>query len=59
MNTTSAEDIARAEKPLFPDIDEAVLADCIRAYQMMGCWPEHMDITMMQVIQSYTRYLCP
>lgn len=45
MNTVSAEDIAKAEKPLFPDIDELVLADCIRAYQMMGCWPEHMDIT--------------
>jgi NitT/TauT family transport system substrate-binding protein len=45
MNTASAEDIAAAEKPLFPNIDETVLAECIRAYQSMGCWPEHMDIT--------------
>ena len=45
MNTTSARDIAKAEKPLFPYIDEDVLADCIAAYQNMGCWPPEMHIT--------------
>jgi len=45
MNTTSARDIAKAEKPLFPDIEEDVLADCIAAYQNMGCWPPEMHIT--------------
>jgi len=45
MNTTSAQDIAKAEKPLFPNIEEDVLADCIAAYQNMGCWPPEMHIT--------------
>jgi len=45
MNTTSARDIAKAEKPLFPNIEEDVLADCIAAYQNMGCWPPEMHIT--------------
>ena len=45
MSTTSASDIAKAEKSLFPNIDEAVLAQCIHAYQSMGCWPPHMEIT--------------
>ena len=33
MNDASAVEIAAAEKPLFPTIDEAVLADCIHTYQ--------------------------
>ena len=45
MNDTSAADIAAAQKPLFPNTDEAVLAECIKAYQDMGCWPRHMAIT--------------
>ena len=45
MNDTSAADIAVAQKPLFPNTDEAVLAECIKAYQDMGCWPRHMAIT--------------
>lgn len=45
MNDTSAADIAAAQKPLFPNTDEAVLAVCIKAYQDMGCWPRHMAIT--------------
>ncbi len=45
MNDTSATDIAAAQKPLFPNTDEAVLAECIKAYQDMGCWPRHMAIT--------------
>jgi len=45
MNDTPAAEIARAEKPYFPDIDEAVLADCIATYQQLGCWTPHAEIT--------------
>ena len=43
--TRPAAEIAVAEKSLFPQIDEAVLTQCIRAYQNMGCWPQEMTIT--------------
>ncbi|MDJ0944913.1 MAG: ABC transporter substrate-binding protein [Kiloniellales bacterium] len=42
---TPAAEIARAEKPYFPEIDEAVLADCIATYQQLGCWTPHVEIT--------------
>ena len=45
MNETPAHEIARAEKPYFPDIDESVLADCIATYQRLGCWTPHVEIT--------------
>jgi NitT/TauT family transport system substrate-binding protein len=45
MNETPAAEIARAEKPFFPDIDERVLADCIATYQQLGCWTPHVEIT--------------
>ena len=45
MNETPAAEIARAQKPYFPDIDEAVLADCIATYQGLGCWTPHPEIT--------------
>lgn len=45
MNETPAAEIARAEKPYFPKIDEAVLADCIATYQKLGCWTPHPEIT--------------
>jgi NitT/TauT family transport system substrate-binding protein len=45
MNETPAAEIARAEKPFFPDIDEDVLADCIATYQQLGCWTPHVEIT--------------
>ena len=45
MNDTPAAEIARAEKPYFPDIDEAVLARCIETYQKLGCWTRHIEIT--------------
>jgi NitT/TauT family transport system substrate-binding protein len=45
MNETPAAEIARAEKPYFPDIDEKVLADCIATYQKLGCWTPHVEIT--------------
>ena len=45
MNETPASEIARAEKPYFPDIDEKVLADCVATYQRLGCWTPHVEIT--------------
>ena len=45
MNDTPAAEIARAEKPYFPAIDESVLADCIATYQRLGCWTRHVEIT--------------
>ncbi len=45
MVETQAIEIARAEKPYFPDIDEDVLADCIATYQELGCWTPHVEIT--------------
>src|SRR5262245_41096917 len=45
MNDTPAAEIARAEKPCFPNIDERVLADCIATYQKLGCWTPHVEIT--------------
>ena len=45
MNTAPAAEIAEAEKPYFPDIDERVLAECIATYQQLGCWTPHVEIT--------------
>lgn len=45
INETPAGEIARAEKPYFPDTDEAALTACIDAYQKLGCWTPHVEIT--------------
>lgn len=45
MNDTPASEIARAEQSYFPDIDPAVLEDCIATYQRLGCWSPHVEIT--------------
>jgi NitT/TauT family transport system substrate-binding protein len=45
MNVTPAGEIAKTEKPHFPNIDEGVLADCIATYQKLGCWTPHVEIT--------------
>lgn len=45
MNETPAAEIARAEKPFFPAIDERVLTDCIATYQKLGAWTPHVEIT--------------
>jgi len=45
MNAAPAAQIAKAEKPYFPKIDENVLADCIATYQRLGCWTPHVEIT--------------
>jgi NitT/TauT family transport system substrate-binding protein len=45
MNDAPAAEIARAEKSYFPKIGESVLAECIAAYQKLGCWTRHVEIT--------------
>jgi len=45
MNEAPAAEIAAAEKPYFPNIDEAVLAECIATYQQLGNWTPHVEIT--------------
>jgi len=45
LNETPAAEIARAEKPYFPNTDEKVLAECIAAYQRLRCWTPHVEIT--------------
>ncbi len=45
LNEETAENIAKAEKPYFPSIDEDVLAKCIATYQALGCWTPHVEIT--------------
>jgi NitT/TauT family transport system substrate-binding protein len=37
-NTASPQEIATAERPFFPDIEEAALARAIAAYQTLGTW---------------------
>lgn len=45
MNNTPAAEIAATQKPYFPDFDEDVLTACIAAYQELGCWTPHVEIT--------------
>ena len=45
IRSTPAEKIAEAEQPYFPAIDGPVLARCIRTYQELGCWTQHIEIT--------------
>ena len=45
ISTALPEDIAAAQKPLFPQIEETILKDCIQSYQQMGCWPRNMEIS--------------
>ncbi len=41
---TPAAEIAAAEKPYFPNIDESVLAATIEAYQALGNWDPQVEI---------------
>jgi NitT/TauT family transport system substrate-binding protein len=45
MNETPADEIAAAEASFFPDTDREVLATTIAAYQKLGCWTPHVEIT--------------
>ena len=45
INEAPAAEIAAAEAHHFPDIDQAVLTETIAAYQQLGCWSPHVEIT--------------
>lgn len=45
INATPAAEIARIERDFFPDVDPAVLQTCIAAYQGLGNWSPHVEIT--------------
>jgi NitT/TauT family transport system substrate-binding protein len=42
---TQAARVAEAEAAFFPEIDRAVLTSTIAAYQRLGCWSPHVEIT--------------
>jgi len=42
---TPAAKVAETEASFFPNIDRAVLTQTIAAYQKLGCWTPHVDIT--------------
>ena len=42
---TPAAEVAKAEAPYFKDIDPSVLASTIAAYQKLGNWSPHVEIT--------------
>jgi NitT/TauT family transport system substrate-binding protein len=43
--STPAAEVAKAQAPLFRDIDLAVLTDTIATYQKLGNWTPHVEIT--------------
>ena len=45
LNQASAKEIAEVQKPFFPDIEKSALEQCIAAYQQLGCWTPHVEIT--------------
>ena len=45
LNEATADQIAAAEKPFFPEIEPGALAACIDSYQKLGCWSPHAEIT--------------
>ena len=45
INETPAAEIAAVEREHFPDIDQTVLAGTIEAYQKLGNWSPHVEIT--------------
>ncbi len=45
INETPAAEIADREQTYFPDIGADVLTRCIAAYQQLGCWTPHVEIT--------------
>jgi len=44
VNTPAAR-VAEVEAPFFPDTDRTVLTATIAAYQGLGCWTPHVEIT--------------
>ena len=45
LRETPAAEIARIEQDFFPGVDPQVLSATIAAYQKLGCWSAHAEIT--------------
>ena len=45
LNETPAAEVALAERSFFPETDLPSLERCIAAYQQLGCWTPHIEIT--------------
>ncbi|ETW97662.1 MAG: hypothetical protein ETSY1_21740 [Candidatus Entotheonella factor] len=45
VNTATADEIAQAEQPFFPDVPHAVLSQTISTYQQLGCWNPEVTIS--------------
>jgi len=45
VNEAPAAEIAAAEAPHFPEVDQQVLTNTIAFYQGLGCWSPHVEIT--------------
>ena len=45
LNEAPAAEIAALEQSWFPDVSAAALTQCIEAYQQLGCWTPHVEIT--------------
>jgi NitT/TauT family transport system substrate-binding protein len=45
LNEAPAAEIAALEQSYFPEISRSALEQCIGAYQQLGCWTPHVEIT--------------
>lgn len=45
VNDAPPEQIAKHERSFFPDVEPAVLERTLSAYQALGCWTPHVEIT--------------
>lgn len=45
LNEAPAAEVTAALQSYFPDISTASLENCIAAYQQLGCWTPHVEIT--------------
>ena len=45
LNEAPAAEIAALEQSYFPQISPSALEQCIAAYQQLGCWTPHVEIT--------------
>lgn len=45
VNTATADEIAQAEQPFFPDVPHSVLSQTISTYQQLGCWNPEVTIS--------------
>jgi NitT/TauT family transport system substrate-binding protein len=45
LNEAPAAEIAAIEQSYFPQISPSALESCIAAYQKLGCWTPHVEIT--------------